>query len=103
MTTYHIREIKESPLKQGTDEQIAYSLTTTPWGSDPSSPSVAIYDESGTDLSLTNLSGSASVSGDVVTTPKVLGLTAGVRYRLEIKFTSGGNIYEAYAYIKGES
>lgn len=100
--TDNLREFKESPLWQGVDEQIAYSLTTTPWGSSPSSPAVSIYDEAGTDCSTANLSGSASVSGDVITTPKVTGLTAGKRYRLEIKFTSGGNIFEVYGYIRGE-
>ena len=33
--TKSIREVKESPLPQGIDERIAYTLTTTPWGSNP--------------------------------------------------------------------
>lgn len=101
--TDHLREFIESPLRQGKDEQIAYTLTTTPWGSSPSSPVVTIYDQTGTDVSTTNLSGSASAAGDVVTTPKVISLTAGKRYRLEIKFTSGGNVFEVYGYILGET
>lgn len=101
--TDNIREFVESPLYQGQDEQIKYSLTTTNWGSTPSSPVVKIYKQDGTDVSSTNLSGTATVSGDVVTTPFVTGLTAGLRYRLEIQFVSGGNTYETYGYIKGEA
>ena len=97
------RQIKESPLAQGEDEQIAYSLTTTPWGSTPSSVSVVIKSLPDlTDTSATNLSGSASVDGDVITTPKVISLVAGTQYRLEIKFTCSGNIFEAWSYINGE-
>ncbi len=94
------REVKESPLAQGADEQIAYSLTTTPWGSSPSSVSVKIYNlATGVDLTTTNLSGSASAAGDVITTPLVTALVAGVSYKLEIKFTSGTSIFEAFAKI----
>ena len=38
------RDAKESPLLQGADEQIAYQLTTTPWGSTPTSVDVKCYD-----------------------------------------------------------
>jgi hypothetical protein len=96
------RKIIESPLKQGMDEQIVYTLTTTPWGSSPSNVTVVLKDSDGTDVSGTKLSGSVSVNGDVITTPKVIGLAAGEKYRLEIKFTVSGNIVEAWAEIWGE-
>lgn len=96
------RKIIESPLIQGSDEQISYTLTTTPWGSSPGSVTVVIKDANGTDVSATCLSGSASVSGDVITTPKVIGLTPGSKYRMEIKFTISGNVLEAWAEIWGE-
>jgi len=102
MTT-NAREFVESPLYQGQDEKIRYTLTTTPWGSSPSIPAVTIYDQFGTNLSSTNLSGDPSIVGDVITTPFVLSLIAGKRYRLEIKFTAGGNIFEVYGYIRGET
>ena len=100
------RKIVESPLWQGKDEQIAYKLTTTPWGSTPSSVAVALYDvttEADTDVSATSLSGTAGVSGDVITTPVVKLLTAGNIYRLEIKFTVNSNVTEAFAYIMAEA
>ena len=97
------RQVKESPITQGEDEQIAYTLTTTPWGSTPSSVSVVIKTVPGlTDTSATNLTGSASVASDVITTPVIKSLVAGQQYRLEIKFTSSGNVFEAWAIINGE-
>lgn len=101
MTVY--RECVESPLVQGTDEQIVYQLTTTPWGASPSSITVKLYDKTaGTDVSSTCLSGSASAVGDVITTPVVKSLVADHKYRLEIKFTTVGNIMEAYTIIYGQ-
>ncbi len=97
------REIIESPLYQGEDEEIAYNLTTTPWGSSPGSVVVKAYELDGTDVSSTVLNGTASVAGDVITTPAVRSLTDGTVYRLEIKFTDGdGNIWEPYFYINGQ-
>jgi len=99
------REVKESKLLQGADEKIAYQLTTTPWGSTPTSVSVKCYDVTTgarTDVSSTNLSGSATVAGDVITCPTLQSLTAGSWYRLEIQFVSGGNTWEAYAIIHAE-
>jgi hypothetical protein len=97
------REVSGSPILQGEDEQIAYALTTTPWGSSPTDVVVKLYEGTGrVDKSATMLSGAASVSGDIIFTPSVLGLTAGKEYRLEIKFTSGGNIFETYCRIRAE-
>ena len=90
---------------QGTDEEIAYSMTTTNWGSDPTDVVVKAYDISSAsrvDVTATVLSGSASVTGDVITLPKLKALTAGTPYRIEVKFTSGGNIYEPYVVVIGE-
>lgn len=102
-----IRKIKESPLHQGEDEQVAYNLTVTPWGSSPSSVSVKLFlynKVSGklTDVSATCLSGSASTVGDVITTPVVQHLAAGQMYRLEIQFTVSGNVMEAWGDVVGE-
>lgn len=97
-----VREIIESPWEQGSEEVRAYTLTTTPWGGSPSTPVVKLYTLADlTDVSATNLSGSASIAGDVITTPAVVSLTAGVRYRLEIKFVTGGRTEEAWGIIAG--
>lgn len=96
------RMITESPLYQGVDEQIAYALATTPWGSSPTSPAVILKDRSGTDVSATYLSGTPTVSGNVITTPTVQSLVAGSQYRLEIQFTVSGNVEETWADIIGQ-
>lgn len=98
-----IREVKESPLAQGSDERIAYQLTTTPWGSSPSSVVVKLYTwPDKTDVSSTKLSGATSAVGDIITTPLVIALVAGTKYHLEIQWVSSGNTFEAFAEINGE-
>ena len=96
------REIVQSPVYQGKDERVAYALTTTQWGSGPTDVTVKIFDGSGTDVSATCLSGTASVAGDIITTPLVVSLTSGVIYRLEIMFTVDGNDLEPYCLIIAE-
>jgi hypothetical protein len=99
------REIAESPLWQGADEEIAYDITTTPWGTAPSDVAVKLFTFDGdtyTDVSAGNLSGAVAVAGDVITTPTVKSLVAGTTYQLEVKFTSGGNIFEVFAHIVGQ-
>jgi hypothetical protein len=99
------RRIVESPIHQGEDEKLAYTLTVpTSWGADPSSPSVTIKDADGEDVTGDYTSGSASVSGAVITTPTILDLVAEAQYRLEVKFTvSGGNVEEAWGDMRGEA
>lgn len=97
------REAIESPLEQGEDERIPYQITTTPWGSSPSSVTITLkrVDPDGTmsDVTSTNLTGSSSVAGDVITTPTVYGLTADTKYRLEYKFTTGTKVLVGYLTI----
>jgi len=97
-----IREIIESPLVQGADESIAYVLTTTPWGSSPTSVAVKVYDVLASDTDVTSTiipSGTPSVNGDDITLPALKSMTAGKRYRVEIKFTCSGNTFETFAIV----
>lgn len=98
------REVVEGLQYQGTDEKVYYTITTTPWGSTPTSVSVKAYDESNasTDVSSAVLSGSATVSGDIITLPALYTLTAGHTYRVECKFTSSGNILEPYFRVRAQ-
>ena len=99
------REIKEDMIYQGADETIVYSLTTTPWGSTPTSTAAAIFSVVGdtyANLTTTCMTGATSVVGDVITLPSIHTLTAGTLYRVEVLFTASGNIFEAIALIKGE-
>jgi len=106
MTT-EIREIKQGLQEQGADEQIEYTLTTTPWGTSPTSTSATIWSHDPTtdvytNVTATNMSGSTSVSGDVITLPIVKSLVAGTLYRVEVQFTSGNSIFEPFGKILGK-
>lgn len=101
----NLREIKEGLQYQGADETVVYTLTTTPWGSDPDTVSAKIYSVVGdtiTDTSSTNMTGSATATGDVITLPAIKALVAGTYYRVEVKFTCSGNIFEAFAELQAE-
>lgn len=88
------RYVKESPLKQGANEQIAYVLDTTNIGGVDSAWSVSIYDEKGVDKSSTCLSGSVSVSTVYITSPLVKSLTANQVYSLKFQWVYSGLTYE---------
>jgi hypothetical protein len=100
------RQVQESPMKQGVDEIIVYTLTTTPWGSSPGSVSVKVYDITTTtsvDVTSTVMpTNSPSANGDVITLSPLKLLTAGQVYRVEVKFTCGGNTFEAFCKVEAE-
>ena len=100
-----IRDVVEGVQHQGVDEKIAYKITTTPWASTPVIVDVMAYDITDgdrTDVTLTLLTGAASVLGDVITTPIVQPLAVDKLYRIEVKFTSGGNTLEFFFVVKSE-
>ena len=99
-----VREVEQGRQVQGIDEQVAYTITTTPWGTTPSAVAVKAYNVTTgfTDVTATVLSGAASVIGNVITTPLVKSLTEGTLYRIEVKFTCSGNILECYFEIQAE-
>src|SRR5437867_1913819 len=99
------REVNESPLYQGATEELAYNLTTTPWGSTPASIVTTVYDitdaENPSDVTTATTSGtSASVAGDVITTKRLHSLTFGDTYKMTMQFTDAdSNTWEAFAII----
>lgn len=100
-----VREVAEGLQIQGEDEEIAWAITTTNWGSSPSEVSVVTKDVTagGTDVTDEVMSGDASVSGDVITLPVLSGLTAGHLYRVEVQFTASSNVFEAYLMVQAET
>ena len=103
---YNSREIAEGLQVQGADEKLIYTLTTTNWASTPASPAFAIYSYSGdtlTDCTTGCSSGSVSAANDVITLPKIVSLTAGTKYRVEVQFTVSNNVYEAYDFEPRDS
>ena len=102
-----LREVKESPLKQGSDERIAYIFDYTDMGTPStdvsSTDSFQLYDmTNGADVTATKLTGSGSVVDYNVTSPLVISLVAGDDYKLTSKVVISSNTVSAYALIKGE-
>ena len=98
-----IREVVEGIQYQGTDEETPYKITTTPWGSSPTSISAKAYDESvGEDVTTTVYpTNSPSAAEDVITLSLLKSLTLDHTYRVEVKFTdSSSNIWEPYFRVK---
>jgi hypothetical protein len=96
------RDITQGRQDQGSGETVVYTLTTTRWGSSPTSPSVTVYDVTAgaeTDVTTTVATGSASVSGDVITFPSIASLTAEKIYRCDVTFTTGSNTLTVSVYI----
>lgn len=99
------RKFLEREWEQGVDEIIAYQVDTSLWPGtgDPASVVVKLYQMPAyTDVSSTNLTGSNSVSGDIITTEFVTSLSEGVQYRLEVKWVKSGNTLEAYGFIRAK-
>lgn len=97
-------QVNEGKQFQRPNEQIVYTLTTTPYGSSPTSIVVTVFDiTSGTpqDVTSTVTSGSVIVAGDVITLPTVGNLTAGKLYRVDIRFTTQQTVWEPYVLIQG--
>lgn len=97
-----LREVAEGIQYQGEDEEIVYTISTTNFGSDPSDVSVVVKDVTDDDTDVTDdvTTGDPSVFGDVITLPTISGLTANNLYRVDIKFSSGSNVFEPYFMIE---
>lgn len=93
-------------MEQGVDEEIVYSVTTTQWGSTPTSISCKVYDitDGGrNDVTTTVMpTNSPSATGDVISLSILKLLTADKQYRVEVKFTSSGNVFEPYCIINAK-
>lgn len=99
MTRTDIREVTEGVQVQGVNEEIAYQLTTTPWGGAPTSPGVEVFAGLAhlTDVKSLVMPGtSITVAGDVITLPVLKDLSRGELYRVRVTFTSGGSIRSAW-------
>lgn len=97
------REVKEGRQNQGAEERIAYTLTTTPWGSTPTGISAKAFDVTGgkrTDVTSTVFpTNTPSASGDIITLSLLRALTPGHSYRIEVQFTVAGNLFEPYFFV----
>jgi len=94
-----LREVSQGIQYQGVDEEIIYSVDTALQGGTPTSVSVVVFDASAsyTDVTSTVMPvNSPTVATDTITLSPLKLLTEGQVYRVEIKFTSVGNVIEVY-------
>lgn len=95
-----IRRIVPEDIPQGINERLVYSCSTTRYGSSPTSPVITVLDT--TDFSPLDVTtivmpvGSPTIAGDVITLPRLENLTLGRLYRVNVRFTSGGQVFEPY-------
>ena len=89
----------------GVDERPIFTLTSTNWGSSPTSVTLAAFTwAEATDtytVATTTIcpTGSVSVSGNVITLPVFVPPVEGTKVRVEIKFTVSSSVVEAFRWI----
>lgn len=86
---------------QRPNEIIARSVDVSAVGSTPSSPTLLVYQinkKAGTseDVTADVVTGTTTVSGDIITTGKVGSLTDGALYHKVLKFVLSGNTLEYF-------
>jgi hypothetical protein len=97
-------ELDGSPVVQSEYEDTRWRVDL--WaGAAPSAPTCTIHeitgpDTYGADLASTLMHGSAYADGDTIYTPFVFDLTAGKEYRINVRFTSGGNTRERWLRVR---
>jgi hypothetical protein len=95
-------EVAEGLKEQTSSEEVVYDITTTPWGSSPSSVAVVAYLEGPETVVTTTVFpvNSPSVSGDVITLSPLKSLVKGNTYRVEVLFTIGTEKLECFFRVK---
>ena len=95
--------VTESPKAQSYKDEVPYSLTTTPWGSTPTSVTITVYDiTDGKERDVTTTvmpTNSPSVAGDVITASVLKLLTPGHIYRMYFKFTTSGKVFAPFLIV----
>ena len=101
MNTRVRRDVVQSPMPHGSRESVVYRLTTTPWGSNPTNPSLSVIQLStGEDVTDEVVAaGSIAIAGDVLTLPAIENLVPGRRYQVRVTFDTNGSGLEALAIL----
>lgn len=97
-----IIEVAEGLLEQAVNEEIIYTITTTNFGSSPSTSSASAVDlTTGQTVTTTVFpTNTPSEAGDVITLSALKSLVKGHKYEIRVKFTSGSNIFECLFYVE---
>ncbi len=102
--THSERLIWDGYKEQGVNERVAYTVTVTRWGKSPTGPVFTLYNVDDPDawvaVTASCSTGSPSVSGDVITLPRIHSLVAGSKYCLKLQFVINGNTLECAGYLK---
>ena len=99
------REVTEGIQDQSSSEEIIYTITTTNWGSNPSSISAVAYEEgNSTAVTATVFPvNTPTAAEDVISLSPLKALTIGKTYRIEVKFTVSAQILECYFRVRCSS
>lgn len=96
--------INEGVQTQRQEESLKYKITTTPWASSPASITVEVWDITNptaeTEVTDDVITGTATVDGDEITCPNLGDLTKDHKYRMDVGFTSGGNVWAVPVIVK---
>ena len=99
------RRLIGSPFQRGVDETRPYRVDVSVWGAGTyASPDVVIVDPTGADVTGTVLSGSASFSGNYLTTPDFVAnaMAAGKSYTMIISWTVNGKTVSTFGLIEAQ-
>lgn len=101
VTDPSVREVIGSPVEQGVDESIRYTIDVSRVGVAPTNPSCLIKDlsDSSTDVTGDVATGTPSVVGSIIYTPYIADLVDKHVYRVEVLYELGNNLIENYFVI----
>ena len=103
--TLKTREAEESPIVQGENESIAYTIDITKWGDTPTNITMKVEDSDGTDVTATTTTGSITTpTTTTILLKELYNLDTQSEYRVEVQFdiTSVGTA-EMYFRVIGEA
>lgn len=100
------RQAINSPLKQGTNEDLLHFVDLEPWGASdslvPSVPVILVLDQDDVDVTATVAPDAATIVNDTEVQWRVKSTVVGDRYRVYVKATIDTRIGECWYYLDGE-
>lgn len=101
MPAIHEATYSQGTIYQSKGEEIVYSINVpSTWTKTVNTASAKIYDQTGTDLTSSLMTGAATVAGQVVSLPRVKSLTDGIKYTVRVSFTDASSqVFEAFFYV----
>lgn len=95
-------------VRQGVDEERIRRFTITSWASEPIT-NLSCVAKDNSDLSdatttvfPTNLPSATTDGSDLISLSPMKSLVEGTKYRVEVKFTAEGQVWELFGFVTGE-